>query len=143
MSISKLIQEQADFFAAIDKRFAAGLTGKDFQQRIASITEDREKQIVERIKALETQKAADISRYDIAIETEKKALEDLKARRIDPNPKPRPKPDPRPDPRPAAQPVRPAGPEASKPKSAKPVAGRSAPASKAPVKNTPTKPKPA
>jgi hypothetical protein len=130
MSISKLIKEQADFFAAIDKRFAEGLTPKDFQQRIAGVTEGREKQIIARIKALETQKAVDIGRYDAAIETEKKALEDLKSRRIDPNPKPGPKPGPKP--------VKPNRPEPSEPRSAKPAAGRSAPARKAQRKPKPS-----
>lgn len=124
MSILKLIKDQADLFAAMDKRFAEGVTPKDFQERIASITEDREKQIIARIKALESQKAVDLDRYDAAIETEKKALEDLKSRRIDPNPKPNPKPGPKP--------VNPARPAPSGPPSGKQDAGRTAPAKKGP-----------
>lgn len=120
MSILKLIKDQADLFAAMDKRFAEGVAPKNFQERIASITEDREKQIIARIKALESQKAVDLDRYDAAIETEKKALEDLKSRRIDPNPTPNPKP------------VNPVGPAPSGPPSGKQGAGRTAPARKGP-----------
>lgn len=87
MSVMKLIEEQAKLFGELEKRFAGTIAPKDFEKRVTEVTERLEKQIKERIESLEKRKAAAAKRYDMAIEAEKKALEEVNGRRVTTTPK--------------------------------------------------------
>lgn len=80
MSISKLIEDQLAVFRAVEKRFEERMTADNLQSRLSAVTDDQIKRIQTRIERLEKEKTAAVARYDAAIATEKKALEDVKAR---------------------------------------------------------------
>ncbi len=86
MTVSKIIKEQMDVFANLDKRFSETLKPDTFQSRITGLTKDQEDRITGRIQKLEAQKTAAVARYDAAILEEKKALELVKSQRLTTNP---------------------------------------------------------
>jgi len=86
MSITKLIKEQTKLFTDLDKRFTEKVTPQNYKSRIKAVTEGQEKRIAARIKSLEKQKASAVARFDAAIKTEREALKEIEAHRVNLNP---------------------------------------------------------
>ena len=81
MSVSKLIEDQLAVFQAIEKRFDERISADNLQSRLTAATDDQIKRIQTRIGRLEKEKSAAVARYDAAIASERKALEDVEVRR--------------------------------------------------------------